>query len=177
MSEQSCTRQIHVPGMPASVIRLYVSLIFIILSFVLGAFAGEGFKQLQPSAKETPLAVPNESPASFPQRLAGQMELTDLFAPGTAGINESSAAALVQVLKSHDINLRAEIYPDAGRSLLTDQDAFDLAVRRALSLTYYFIAEGVPRGALSLYAATPGEAEYARGVQARATFLVVRGER
>lgn len=104
----------HASSTPVSITRAfqqqYIALILIILTFIIGAFA---------SAKLPKVVVPAVPPVIAEKIIITKQEpsfanldFSDLFT-GLIQLNQDRAWALAQVLKSHDIKAKIEIFsPD-----------------------------------------------------------------
>ena len=113
----------------------YVSLILIILTFVIGAFAREKLAVSQTTKEDNP--VTDLEQAGSYDWLHGKLLIKDLFRPEASAfsINIPAAAALAAVLKSHDLGAEIDV------SMTGDYAA---AVRQSAALYRYFIDQGVP---------------------------------
>jgi hypothetical protein len=150
----------------------YVSLMFIVLTFVIGSFVTDRV-QSEPetpriiTAKESDMQTNKANPARAPVQAAaiGKMSYHDLFAHGESTLNPDVAGALLTFMRSHDLRARFEISADPidGSGATA---GLENAVARAVTLSQFFEGKGIPFGALDIIALpTPSD------IQVRAQFF------
>ncbi|NLF25096.1 MAG: hypothetical protein GX589_05490 [Deltaproteobacteria bacterium] len=119
----------------------YISLILIVLTFVIGVFMSGPVRVAKESAP-----VHAASMGFDPGVLISDMEYSDLFQAQAEISDNSKVAALASLLRSHDIDLEAEVYSGAG------QEGLMLALERAQAIFEALVQAGVPSEALKIFA-------------------------
>ena len=115
----------------------YISFILIVLTFVIGAFLREPIgKTVQAEASVS---------SGDPGKLISELSYVDLFKEENYP-DQSKTAALAALLRSHDIDLEAEVYSQGGGGRLRE------ALHRARSLFDALAEAGVPPQAVRVYA-------------------------
>lgn len=115
----------------------YVSLILIVLTFIMGAFARQGLEEAKiESGSQSPAKTAAED---APAWLVSRHHYRDLFSGGD--INIEKASALAELLRNHDLNAEIEVI---------EQPSLGLALRRSTGLLRYLLQENVPMHAVSV---------------------------
>ncbi|RMG42261.1 MAG: hypothetical protein D6719_06875 [Candidatus Dadabacteria bacterium] len=118
----------------------YTSLILIILTFVIGAFAGEKIgANIKPTAKNGG----NKQKVEVP---IGTVEYNDLFPEKESRLNHAEAGAITEVLLNHDLSATIIISspPESG--------GIELSLARSITLYRMLVKAKVPASALNILA-------------------------
>lgn len=104
----------HASSTPASITRAfqqqYIALILIILTLIIGAFASAKLPKVE--VKKIEVAAIDKISIPKQEVTFANLDFSDLFT-GLIQLNQERAWALAQVLKSHDIKAKIEIFsPD-----------------------------------------------------------------
>ena len=121
----------------------YISLILIVLTFVIGVFLSGPIR----AAKQSGL-TPAPSIGADPGILISDLEYNDLFGAQAKISDDSKVAALASLLRSHDLDLEAEVYSGAG----PEEPGLMLALERAHTIFEALVQAGVPSEALQIFA-------------------------
>lgn len=142
MRSNRLSKHRHVYALSRPFALQYTSLILIILSCVIGAFAA---KPLQTADFSPATIIEKHLLLPFPKKI-GEISYGNLFAYEEAKVNAESADALVQFLKSHDLIAQVQIF----RSISNGTQS--LGVHRSTELFKYLTQRGVPPEALDIVA-------------------------
>ncbi len=123
----------------------YISLMFILLAFVIGAFRLEQVENAHSPHQNIASAAPNP---------IGSLELPNLFDAKTTTLNQDRSLPLVQFLQNHDI--RADIDIPSGEA---GEAGLDQALSRGVQLSRYLLGQGLPFSAFRV-TITPSRASY-----------------
>ncbi|MCO6430371.1 MAG: hypothetical protein J5J00_05870 [Deltaproteobacteria bacterium] len=130
----------------------YTSLILTILAFILGAFASNAVKHTAP-LPQSPTGISSRL-VSFSAPVLEELSTfnyNDLFiANGSLDALGDSAAALLSILKSHDLRLKGEL--GVGESEPISGELLERSMRRAAMLQEYLEEGGIPQHAVTIYA-------------------------
>lgn len=122
----------------------YTALVLIVLCFVAGAFGGKD------QIKQRKLV--NPAPRTrIAQHYLSQFVLKDVFDTSQRLVeNEGTLLALVELLRSHDVILEADVY---GGIEGDSQGNLSKALKRSVSFYRYFLNRGIAADAIRIVAA------------------------
>lgn len=143
--EINCFAQ-NQPVAARAYVMQYVSLIMIILTFVIGAFASQKISekaknQVKQGAPRSEFAVNVKDMTDKRDWLASVINYDDLFSDTGVTLDGQKVEALAELLKSHDINSEISIFSYGDTRT---------ALKRSLAISRELEDSGVPTAALQV---------------------------
>ncbi|MFM1847924.1 MAG: hypothetical protein RL417_1398 [Pseudomonadota bacterium] len=127
----------------------YTTLILIIITFIVGAFGGQKSEPLiredVPPAVEPPRSEEGSGVRAYRRVPSDIVKIEHLFRPASVELDPAKAAALVTILRSHDIDAEIEVVADS-----MGDDDYRMALRQARSLMRFLLDSGAPATAFQV---------------------------
>ena len=137
----------------------YISLILIILTCVVGAFARDCLVDTPVKSERTVKKLIK------PLKNIGKLHLSGIFRPRESRLDEGVLEGVKEVLLSHDVRAQIQVNLEGEAS-----SGLELSIARSIALLHFFVAAGVPASALNIIAWPEVSA-----AQADVTLLKVEG--